>query len=45
MRAIKLVKSPAYAFDEGVPIRQKRRERISCVVTIRKIGTDSPGGG
>ena len=45
MRSIKLVKCPTHAFDEGVPIGQKGRERISCIITIRKIGTDSPGGG
>ncbi len=45
MRSIKFVKCTAYAFDEGVPIGQKGRERISCVITIGKIGTDSPRSG
>ena len=45
IRSIKLVKRPAYAFDQGVPIGQKNRERISRVVTVGKIGADSPGGG
>ncbi len=44
-RSIKLVKCPAYAFDQGVSIGQKNGERISRVVTVGKIGTDSPGGG
>ena len=45
MRSIKLVKFPAYAFDQRIPIGQKDRERISRIITVRKIGTDSPGGG
>ena len=45
IRSIKLVKFPGYAFDQGVPIGQKSRERISRVVTVGKIGTDSPGAG
>ena len=45
IRSIKLVKFPAYAFDQGISIGQKSRERISRVVTVGKIGTDSPGGG
>ena len=45
IRSIKLVKCPGYAFDQGVPIGQKNRERISRVVPVGKIGTDSPGAG
>jgi hypothetical protein len=45
IRSIKFVKVPTIGFDEGVPVGQKGGERISCVVTIRKIGADSPGSG
>src|SRR5215471_11203440 len=45
IRSIKLVKSSTIGFDQGVAIGQKNRKRISGVITVGKIGTDSPGGG